>query len=1268
MADFLLDRIRFKWVSGWVSGTVYTKDNVLYYKGRVYVCLVGHTAGADIRTDISKWELMFDGQEWKGNWAANTVYGIGNLVKYNGYIYRCVSNHTSVILDNLGLPNDLAHWTLLATTYDWKNIWSAGFNYNLGDVVRYNGIVYICSTTHTSAVSAALGLEADQANWNVVVTSDYWSTDWTISTRYLVDDLVRYGAKVYRCITGHTSAATIALGLEPDQAKWEIVISGLEYKTDWVGSVRYKVNDIVKVDATLYICTIAHESTIFENNIANWQVWMPGIGYEEIWTNNTNYNLGDIVIYGGYTYVAIQPNINSEPSATGFQKGVGAWDLLNTAYKVTGEWNVGTQYKTGDVARNGGYLYIALADNLAAYPDTSIASWRIVIPGYKFRAEWNDNETYYPGEIVTYLGTAYTCITRHISTASDSRPDLDQEYDQEDFWAYVSKGSVNNVLAQAGDTRVYNSEIARLGIGLPGQVIKVDANLPTFNNFGVSEKVYFVSTKGTDAAGFGLTANAAFRSVKYACDYIAANTTERAPATVYITTGLYEEQTPISVPATVALVGDELRSTIIQAATGYTSNDMFLVRNGSGIRNMTLQGLTGVLGSPNQYLTQRPTGGAYVSLDPGTGPTDTTAWITNKSPYVQNVTTFGTACIGMKIDGNVHNGGNRSIVANDFTQVIDDGIGVWATNGGLTELVSVFTYFNYIGYLAENGGKMRATNGNNSYGTYGSVAEGVTVGEDPILANIDNKSKEAEVGIVHNNGNEIMAIAYSNAGQTYTNATFTVAGSGANASLTMSDFRDGAVSNVKVATLGDSSIPGGLNYTSIVGGAQTGDTTSITLDNGDLQTDAAKYQGQLLFIISGAGIGQYGVIDTYTPGTKVATIVKHSDGTSGWDRISDNYAVATELNLTTRYQIEPRLVFSAPASGVRAIGRAVVERSRITRVNIYNPGSGYTTTPTITITDNEATVDAQFDISIQDGVLGLPTYANRGVGYIRSTATITGDGSAENRQTGVDIKISNLARLPGPGDNVSINGIEEVVYKLTRITDVSGTEPNLSATIRLYPSIGQEESPGDNELITIRQNYSQVRLTGHDFLDIGSGNVNSTRYPQLYLDGVDSLNTPQQQNEVQENGGGRVFYTSTDQDGNFRTGELFEVEQSTGIVTIDASQFDLTGLTQLSLGGIQVGGSAVVIKEFSKDGTFIANSNNIVPTQAAIIKYLNSRISGGSANATTNKLTAGQIIVQLSTISSAGTEINIPVPVNFTGGITGGDMLAMQLFAHRSKR
>ena len=1268
MADFLLDRIRFKWRAGWVSGTVYTKDDVIYYRGQVYVCMTGHTAGSDIRTDISKWELMFDGQEWRGDWQSGVDYGIGNIVKFQGYIYRCISNHTSVVVVNIGLPGDIANWTLIATTYDWKNLWATGVYYNLGDVVRYNGTVYICSTKHRSALDVTLGLENDQSSWTTVVTSDYWATDWAVETRYTVNDLVKYGGVVYRCIEGHASASTSILGLENDQSKWETVLDGIEYKTAWTTGTRYKVNDIAKVDSYLYICINDHIATLFGDDGANWQIWIPGVGYEELWSSSKTYDRGDIVLYGGYTYVALQINTAAAPFVDGLVQDSGNWEVITTGYSHKGEWTLAGEYATGDVVRHGGYLYVAIGDSTGSYPDTAVNSWKVVIPGLKFRAEWSDAAIYYPGDIVTYLGTAYTCILRHIATSSDSRPDLDQELDEENYWEFISKGSANNVLAAIGDMRVYDSNITRLAIGTAGQVTKIVSDLPSFQNFGVIDKVYFVGLNGSDTSGFGFTENAPFRTVRFACEYILQDPGARTPATVYIKTGVFEEILPISIPADVALVGDELRSTVITAAAGFEQSNMFYVRNGTGIRNMTLRGLSGTLGAQNQYLTRRPTAGAFVSLDPGSGPTDSAVQITNKSPYIQNVTTFGTGCVGMKVDGSLHDSGNKSIVANDFTQVLDDGIGVWITNGGLSELVSVFTYYNHIGYLSENGGKMRATNGNNSYGTYGSVSEGITDGITPIYASVNNQSQEAQFGVIHNNGNEIMAVSYSHAGQGYSSATINIAGSGAAASLTMSDIRNGAVSNVRISPIGDSSIPGGLNYTDVVGEAQTGDTTSITLDNGDLQTDAAKYQGQFIFITGGAGIGQYGVIDTYTPGTKVATIVKHSDGTAGWDRISSNYAIASELNLTTRYKIEPRLVFDAPASGTRAWGRAIIENSRISGVNIYDPGSGYTSAPNITVTDNEATTNAQFDVFVNDGVLGLPTFANRGIGYIRSTATITGNGFADNYQTGVDLKITGLTRLPGPGDNVSINGIDSLIYKLTRVTDITGSEPNLSATIRLYPSIGEDESPAHNSSITIRQDYSQVRLTGHDFLDIGSGNVSSTRYPQLYLDGISSENKPQQQSEVIENGGGRVFYTSTDQDGNFRVGELFEVEQSTGIVTIDASQFDLTGLTQISLGGIQVGGSAVVVNEFSKDGTFVANSNNIVPTQAAIIKYLTSRIAGGSSNATTNKLTAGQITVDLSNISSNGTEINIPTPVNLTGGIAGGDMLAMQLFAHRSKR
>ena len=46
-------------------------------------------------------------------------------------------------------------------------------------------------------------------------------------------------------------------------------------------------------------------------------------------------------------------------------------------------------------------------------------------------------------------------------------------------------------------------------------------------------------------------------------------------------------------------------------------------------------------------------------------------------------------------------------------------------------------------------------------------------------------------------------------------------------------------------------------------------------------------------------------------------------------------------------------------------------------------------------------------------------------------------------------------------------------------------------------------------------------------------------------------------NETREGGGGRVFFTSTDQDGNFRVGGLFNVEQSTGVATLDADAFNI---------------------------------------------------------------------------------------------------------------
>ncbi|MGY8867968.1 MAG: hypothetical protein ACKVJK_20370, partial [Methylophagaceae bacterium] len=309
------------------------------------------------------------------------------------------------------------------------------------------------------------------------------------------------------------------------------------------------------------------------------------------------------------------------------------------------------------------------------------------------------------------------------------------------------------------------------------------------------------------------------------------------------------------------------------SVSGCLTEDMFYMRNGTGLRNCTLSGLTGSLGSANSYGTKRPSAGAFVSLDPGYGPADSDAWIATRSPYVQNVTTFGTACIGLKIDGDLHDGGNDSIVANDFTQILDNGIGVWVTNLGRAELVSVFSYYGHIGYLAENGGKIRATNGNSSYGDFGAVAEGVDATEVPVTGTVDNRSTEANIVNVLTDGNQILLFEYSNAGLNYAKADTTISTSGGenNAVISAENVYNGGVYEVRL--MDPATNLGGAGYVTSTNTAQLGTATQITISNTDGSL-SATYTGMAIWIVAGTGAGQYGYIDTYTAGTKIATVLK----------------------------------------------------------------------------------------------------------------------------------------------------------------------------------------------------------------------------------------------------------------------------------------------------------------------------------------------------------------------------------------------------------
>jgi hypothetical protein len=296
-------------------------------------------------------------------------------------------------------------------------------------------------------------------------------------------------------------------------------------------------------------------------------------------------------------------------------------------------------------------------------------------------------------------------------------------------------------------------------------------------------------------------------------------------------------------------------------------------------------------------------------------------------------------------------------------------------------------------------------------------------------------------------------------------------------------------------------------------------------------------------------------------------------------------------------------------------------------------------------------------------------FINRGSGYNTLTTTIEiyGDGYADDFQTGISLIFNNLTRLPSPGDNLSISG-DTTIYKVTNAVALDGTTPpTVTARIDISPEMTVGKSPVQGTPISIRTKYSQARLTNHDFLNIGYGNFEESNYPRLPTNTVLSP-----QNETVESNYGRVFYSSTDQDGNFRVGELFAVEQATGIVTLSASQFGLEGLNELSIGGVSIGGSSVIITQFSTDETFTANSNNIIPTQKAIKSYLAARLTQGGSNTFTGELTAGTVKVGgpdriQSTVpeGNPGSRVKIPVKANVAGFENGGwdgDGMALSYF------
>jgi len=177
--------------------------------------------------------------------------------------------------------------------------------------------------------------------------------------------------------------------------------------------------------------------------------------------------------------------------------------------------------------------------------------------------------------------------------------------------------------------------------------------------------------------------------------------------------------------------------------------------------------------------------------------------------------------------------------------------------------------------------------------------------------------------------------------------------------------------------------------------------------------------------------------------------------------------------------------------------------------------------------------------------------------------------------------------------------------------DITGTSANNG--IKTSFTSGRELFPalpaGSTAEITIA--ISLLRATGHDFTQIGTGGFNTSNYPNVLLGsplGGSAAKAGSYSNaddatkaQVWERRKGRVFFISSDEDGFFRVGKYFVVDQSTGSVTFAGE----VGISRAASLGFRDG---VTINEFSNDELFTDLSDTAVPTEKAIANYVSRRL------------------------------------------------------------
>lgn len=633
--------------------------------------------------------------------------------------------------------------------------------------------------------------------------------------------------------------------------------------------------------------------------------------------------------------------------------------------------------------------------------------------------------------------------------------------------------------------------------------------------------------------------------------------------------------------------------------------------------------------------------------------------------------------------------GNRSMLANDFTQVNDLGYGIFVTNGGFAENVSMFTYYCYRSYYSLNGAQIRSLTGSSCYGEFGLCAEGSDPTEVPTSATLSFNLSQivyvyspsvqypafqnqtsihvyvdlnndgypplsgSEIEINHNGivkiykiGSAAQALDSQNQPIYFNNdvskPVYLLTFNTGNISSNITGLYDNVANNTpitfrqlsrfkyfgfdpnsfsrpstSITFVDDPEVS--YNVTSYTKLTNENSVLVDTLQDYEYITTTAVDQGLTYPVLTSTGSSY---VSTATVTISTTSLVASTSTTVSGNQGSPVSPVQViTLNSVNNIYVGHVVTSSIPG--------AILTGTTVTFVNTATNQIGISQLTNSTLTNASTLTFTAILPSVRAVMTGSNVSRlvvdNGGTGWNATTTTISISGNASvqspiNIAGSVGSRIIKVFPLTLSQQNRIVAGLNAsppyyyqfalnnqlfniIGYRSTSVTGQTWAEIETAEPLTFQVTPGSILNIGvaSNSLSEIKTRISLLRATGHDFVDVGTGGYADTRIPNdLY---GPPINRPQQSKEISESGPARVYYTTTDQDGNFRVGAAFLVNQAQGSVSINAP-IDLNNLSAISLKK----DAGPPITEFSVDNFMSSQADFKVPTEQAVVNYINRRL------------------------------------------------------------